>query len=143
MLMNYDCDFLQKHKFVFQITFEEKEGGSGQLLTDSKKDSHASTKQEVYCFPFYSLMLALNVSHIDYFSLDVEGHELRVLKTIPFDRIDISVLTVEYLHGNKQAIIKFMTNKGYVLTKTLHFSKASIFQWSYDYVFVKETLTVI
>jgi hypothetical protein len=31
------------------------------------------------------------VSTVDYFSLDVEGNELQVLKTIPFDKIDIRV----------------------------------------------------
>ena len=30
---------------------------------------------------------------VDYFSLDVEGSELDILKTIPFDRVDIKVST--------------------------------------------------
>ena len=47
--------------------------------------------QEVYCFPLYSMLLALNRTHIDYFSLDVEGSELAVLKTIPFDKVNIMV----------------------------------------------------
>ena len=44
-----------------------------------------SNPVEVECFPFYSFMLALNRTTIDFFSLDVEGDELNVLKTIPFD----------------------------------------------------------
>ena len=113
------------------------------MLTDAKKKAHAAIQQESYCFPFYSLMLALNVSHIDYFSLDVEGQELSVLKTIPFDKIDISVLTVEYLHGDKQGIINFMTKNGYALAKTLSYANEKIWQWSYDYVFVKKTVQPI
>jgi hypothetical protein len=31
------------------------------------------------------------VTHVDYFSLDVEGSELDVLKTIDFDKFDITV----------------------------------------------------
>lgn len=43
------------------------------------------------CFPLYTMLLALNRTTVDYFSLDVEGYELHVLKTIPFDEIDIQV----------------------------------------------------
>lgn len=32
----------------------------------------------VKCFPLYSLLLALNVTHVDLLSLDVEGAELQV-----------------------------------------------------------------
>ena len=85
-------------------------------------------------------MLALNVSHIDYFSLDVEGHELPVLKTIPFDKLDITVLTVEYLHADKKGIINFMTSKGYTLAKKLSYANPKMSQWSYDYVFVKSEI---
>ena len=46
---------------------------------------------EVQCIPVYSLMLALNVTTVDYFSLDVEGVELDVLRTIPWDKVQINV----------------------------------------------------
>lgn len=52
----------------------------------------------VQCFPFYTYLLALNITKIDYFSLDVEGSELNVLKTIPFDKIDIRVSLVIILY---------------------------------------------
>ena len=42
-------------------------------------------------------MKALGRTHIDFFSLDVEGAELGVLKTIPFHELIIDVLLVEYL----------------------------------------------
>ncbi|XP_013394563.1 protein Star [Lingula anatina] len=51
---------------------------------------------EVQCFPFYSIMLTLGITDIDYFSLDVEGAELPVLRTIPFDKINVKVFTIEY-----------------------------------------------
>lgn len=43
------------------------------------------------CFPIYSYLLALNITHVDYFSLDIEGDELDVLQTIPFDKVNIEV----------------------------------------------------
>jgi len=45
----------------------------------------------VQCFPLFSILAAMNKSSIDYFSLDVEGSELDVLRTIPFDAIFIKV----------------------------------------------------
>jgi len=46
---------------------------------------------DVQCFPLYSYLLALNRTKVDYFSLDVEGSELDVLRTIPFEKLDIRV----------------------------------------------------
>ena len=50
----------------------------------------------VQCFPLFSLLRAIGVDTIDYFSLDVEGPELEILKTIPWNKVRINVLTIEY-----------------------------------------------
>jgi len=50
----------------------------------------------VQCFPFTAIIQALGVTRIDYFSLDVEGPELEILKTIPFNAIYVDLFTVEY-----------------------------------------------
>ena len=41
-------------------------------------------------------MYALDVKHVDYFSLDVEGTELEILETIDWQAVQIDVLTIEY-----------------------------------------------
>jgi Methyltransferase FkbM domain len=46
---------------------------------------------KVQCLPFYSILLAMNRTTIDLFSLDIEGNELDVLRTIPFDKVNIKV----------------------------------------------------
>ena len=48
---------------------------------------------EVQCFPFYSVLLASNRVNVDYFSLDIEGFEMQILKTIPWDQVDIKVFS--------------------------------------------------
>lgn len=58
-------------------------------LWDGKVKVESATVQ---CFPFYSILLAVNRTRVDFFSLDIEGHELKVLKTIPFHKVDIRVL---------------------------------------------------
>lgn len=53
--------------------------------------AHSGKHVTVQCFPLASYIAALDVKSVDYFSLDVEGSEMEVLQTIPFDRIDIKV----------------------------------------------------
>lgn len=38
----------------------------------------------------------MKVTHVDFFSLDVEGADLAILKTIPFDKVTIDIIMVEY-----------------------------------------------
>lgn len=45
----------------------------------------------VVCLPLISILNAIGNPKIDYFSLDIEGAELAVLKTIPWEMADIKV----------------------------------------------------
>lgn len=46
---------------------------------------------KVQCFPLYSILLAIGRTEIDYFSLDVEGSEYKILETVPWNKVDIQV----------------------------------------------------
>ena len=50
-----------------------------------------SETTKVTCFPFHSILFSIGNPPIDYFSLDIEGLELDVLKTIPWDKVNIKV----------------------------------------------------
>ncbi len=69
---------------------------------------------------FRKVMEDESITHIDYLSLDVEGHELNVLKGIDFTKIKINVLTIEnnppscILYGDEN-IRKFMFKNDYFL----------------------------
>jgi hypothetical protein len=73
------------------------------------------------CLPLYSMLMAMGNPTVHYFSLDIEGAELAVLKSIPWDKVDIRVLTVEthlagqVFPGTRQDIIDFMDSVGYWL----------------------------
>ena len=54
-------------------------------------------------------------STIDYFSLDVEGSELPILRSIPFKRVKIKVFSIEVAHSNKSEIRHHMEQNGYIL----------------------------
>ena len=51
----------------------------------------------VQCFPFYSILLAVNRTQVDFFSLDIEGHELKVIQTIPFHKVDVRVMPFSFI----------------------------------------------
>ena len=125
--------------FICQIPYVGINGHqSPELVLGGDRSSHEpSSLLEVPCFPFESFVLALNRPHVDFFSLDVEGVELDILKTVPFDRITIDVLAVEYaLARNKTKYVELMRDRKYrvydeVVVKQLPVTFAE------DYIFVK------
>ncbi|CAG7687375.1 unnamed protein product [Allacma fusca] len=101
------------HQVIFKQHFNMGKISSKMTIQDGAEIPWGFAK--VQCFPLFSLLSALNISVVDYLSLDVEGNELDVLRTVPFDAILIKVLSVEYVHdkGGREAVKKFMTSKGF------------------------------
>ncbi|XP_060086052.1 uncharacterized protein LOC132565429 [Ylistrum balloti] len=81
----------------------------------SKRKGVKAVPIEVQCFPLYSILLAINRTTVDFFSLDIEGDELGVLKTIPFHKVDIRMLAVEFSHGPSgySGMQRYMERNGY------------------------------
>lgn len=97
-------------------------GHIGKIVDEDPTNDarHISRGVNVTCIPLYSILKALDQDTVDYFSLDVEGNELHVLKTIPFDKLSIQTLSVEFVHEedvgeSKSSLEDFMTNKDYVV----------------------------
>ncbi|XP_047500828.1 uncharacterized protein LOC125046874 [Penaeus chinensis] len=53
--------------------------------------------ESVQCLPLASLLLALNISHVQFVSLDVEGAEPAILDTFPWQDIAVDVWLVEHV----------------------------------------------
>ena len=70
---------------------------------------------------------------MDYFSLDVEGFELDILRSLPLDRLHIDVISAEFLHAREPVseYQRLLTDYGYVLYATVK---------SMDFIFVKKHL---
>jgi len=64
------------------------------------EDKNLQGSVNVQCLPLYSVLLAANRTTVDVFCLDIEGNELDVLKTIPFDKVDIKVRDANMLVFN-------------------------------------------
>lgn len=50
---------------------------------------------EVPCNSLHGILEVHNIKHIDFLSIDVEGAELEILRTLDFKRVNVSVITVE------------------------------------------------
>lgn len=57
---------------------------------------------DVQCFPFYSILLAVGRTRVDYFSLDVEGAESRVVANVPWHLVDVKVNSIIFLYFSKR-----------------------------------------
>ena len=64
------------------------------------------------------------------FSLDVEGAEIGVLESIPWEKVDIRSLLIEVEHIDKDKVRTLLEGKGYELKKSINNDQ--------DYVFVKK-----
>lgn len=82
-----------------------------------------------YCFPIHSYLLALNVSQVDMLSLDTQGSEVDILKSIPWEEINIRVLIIEIADITRfhKDLVDFLNLKGFVLVG--HYL---------DYIFIKK-----
>ena len=92
------------------------------------------------CFPLDTLLAAMGTNHVDYFSLDVEGYELDILRTISWDIFKIDVISVEYImiSEGKLALRNYMESVGYVTYDDLHYADGHNNIYVTDYVFVRK-----
>ena len=91
---------------------------------------------KIQCFPLYTVLLAMGNPTVHYFSLDIEGLEFQVLKTIPFHKVDIKILQIEMYYITKSRaneLREHLMKNGYYL-----FAKVS-----YDEIFVMRGFEVM
>jgi hypothetical protein len=101
---------------------------------DDETDS-AIDKAFLYipCLPLHTILKAINVTVVDYFSLDIEGGEWDVIRDISFDKIRFNALTVEYLGSPSK-------NKNSITTKLRENSFSLFKDDSTDLYFVKNDI---
>lgn len=110
-----------------------------KLFNSSKCEITNMTYTKVQCYPLYTALLAIGVETVDFFSLDIEGAELNILKTLPFHKINIKVFLIEVVHNpKKEELVEFMSSKGY---KRIHQVAGNNFSdySRQDYLFAKNS----
>jgi len=103
------------------FTAKAIEGGMAGLVT--KMGDNTS---EFQCFPLASILLAVGNQTVNYLSLDIEGAEIQVLKTLPWKLLDIEVIGVEMNHlgevfpGSRQELHHLLSHQNYAYIGTIH-----------------------
>lgn len=70
------------------------------------------------CVRLDDILEQYGITHIDYLSLDTEGSELEILKTIDFSKISIDMISVEN-NFNEPFIRDFLETKGFIFIEHL------------------------
>ena len=95
------CLSLDQETSVVNFVSAEMIGGiekklEGSMIHRANKEYPNAKREEVLCIPLFSILEAIGMTHIHFFSLDVEGAELDILQTIPFDKVKIDLFVIEY-----------------------------------------------
>ena len=95
------CLSLDQKVSVVNFLSAEMIGGieeklEGSMMNRANKEYPDAKREEVLCIPLFSILEAIGMTHIHLFSLDVEGAELDILRTIPFDKVTIDLFVIEY-----------------------------------------------
>ncbi|XP_046640295.1 protein Star-like, partial [Daphnia pulicaria] len=111
-----------------------------EILEANNNTSKSSKDNEsvyiVQCFPFYSILLAVGRNDVDYFGLDVEGSEYKILETIPWHKVNIKTLTVEWNHipEGEPALTRLMESKNYKKFRMISLD------YSWEVIYVHESV---
>ena len=85
---------------------------------NNKQKEKYQGDSKALCLSFYSILLAVGNPVVDYFSLDIEGAESSVLKTIPWEKVNIKVLSIECgTIARCKKIGDFMKSVGYTIVR--------------------------
>ena len=76
---------------------------------------------QLQCFPLQAVMAALNNPIVGYLSLDINGSEYTILKTMNWTNLKISAMSVE-MSNNKEDIYNLLGQKSYSYVKSAGFS---------------------
>lgn len=90
------------------------------------------------CTTVANILKERGITHVDYLSLDVEGHELQVLKGIDLNTVRIDVITIEVKPQFLEEVPRFMNESGYY-RHPIHASEKTE---KYPYLFIEDQLYI-
>jgi len=112
----------------FAKSAENAVGGIWEFMTERFKrvwfPSGNTNPIPLTCMPLHLILETVKVNHVNFFSLDVEGAELEVIKGIDWDRFSFDVMVMERDNPKRAdpdletlsdtaQIIEILTSKGY------------------------------
>lgn len=89
-----------------------------RIKSEAAIDGATTEIIQVKCYVLNDLLKENKIDHIDYLSIDTEGGEYDILKSIDFDKVDIDIIDVENNYQYPE-FRKFMESKNFVLINCL------------------------
>jgi FkbM family methyltransferase len=128
--LNINAALCREPQTVHLIYDEEKKpvGGIWEFMSVEFKKRWWSEVRDinllpsVMCTPLAPLLQLFDISHVNFWVLDVEGAELEVLQATDFDRVTFDVIAMENLGLDMEkdfATVSFLEKKGYVVYATV------------------------
>ena len=114
-----EADFLCNKGYTEMLsgiksTFDKRH--LGRLERENKLKGSTTETIKVPTKKLETILHENNVSHIQYLSIDVEGAEFEVIKSINFDHVFIDIIGFENNYKDSSIpIIKYLENKNYVI----------------------------
>jgi FkbM family methyltransferase len=100
MLSGLVADYDEKHISRIEKEIQEHKGSKEEI--------------EVKCYDINVILQQEGQKRIDFFTIDTEGNEFKILQTIHFDQFDIDIVLVENNYKDVEMRL-FMEEKGYTL----------------------------
>lgn len=120
----------------------------GHLMSSVKGERlNRSASQKVPVRSLQSILDEIKISHINLFSLDTEGYELKILKGIDFNKTTFDYLLIEIYPQEYQEIISYLDEKGYKMVETFsNYNYVTNPGWDgthNDYLFARKELIAL
>lgn len=89
-----------------------------RIKKQMKENNSKLIEVKVHCKTLEQVLTQENIFNIDYLSIDTEGNEFKIVKSIDFNKFSINLLTVENNYKNPDQT-NFILSKGYELIGNL------------------------
>lgn len=87
---------------------------SRRIPTHDAEDRLSTTFGAVVpCVPITQILRERRIRHVDFLSIDIEGHEWPVLRSWDFNEVHVSAIAVETWHGNRTEIMDYLEDAGF------------------------------
>ncbi|MBN2643734.1 MAG: FkbM family methyltransferase [Victivallales bacterium] len=119
---DYEKDYVEIHSASLMSVIAGSVENEIEYLQKAKKTEKKLTPKVIIVLArtLTSILEECNVEKINFFSLDVEGYELQVLKGLDFNKFSPDYILIEVNDFNNPEIIKaYMAEKNYTLVTQL------------------------
>nr|XP_053647152.1 uncharacterized protein LOC128698791 [Cherax quadricarinatus] len=98
--MTFEGYHAEAHASIEQRLLVRSTGNLAGVMSPAGGQMGTKVEEKIQCFPLFSYLLALNATSLHYISLDVEGAECDILLSLPWKRVNVSVLSIEHRDQN-------------------------------------------